>query len=110
MQFTLRSCSPTHSPGPTQGLSVRLEGSGEVDDGAVFFDGVHDRFRPIEAPDGGRIQGREECQIRVEVVVLPQKLHHLHELENEPLSLFWVRFLQDACPVSDEYQNYFVLP
>ena len=94
----LPGASVTRSPRSAEGLPVCLEGPGEVDDGAVLLDGVDDGLGPVQPPDGGRVQRGEERQVRVEVVVLPQELHHLHELEDQPLPLLWVVLLEDARP------------
>ena len=71
--------------------------------GEDLLDGVDDGLGPVQPPDRGRVQRREERQVRVEVVVLPQELHHLHELEDQPLPLLRVVFLQDSRP-----GNYFI--
>ena len=79
-------------------MSVSSEGRGAVNESAVLLKALGDALLPLQAPDGGRVEGGEERQVRVEVVVLPQPLHDLDELDHQPLPLTRVLLLKNFGP------------
>ena len=81
-------------------MSVSSEGRGAVNESAVLLKALGDALLPLQAPDGGRVEGGEERQVRVEVVVLPQPLHDLDELDHQPLPFPRVLLLKNFGPVT----------
>ncbi len=61
----------------------------------MFLECLRDASTPFQSLDGSRVQGGQEREIRVEVVVLPQLVHYLDELVYQLLSVPRVVLLEN---------------
>ena len=76
-------------------MPVGSERGGAVDESAVLLQALRDALLPFQTPDGSGVESGEECEVRVEVVVLPKPFHDLDELHDQTFTFPSVLLLEN---------------